>query len=364
MHDIFISYSSKNQNVADAIVNILENKKIKCWIAYRDADVGEDYAGSIVRAIKNCKASVLVFSSESNQSKHVLNEINSSVNYGKVIIPFRIDNVMMHDAMEYYLGRTHWLDALTQPLEDHINKLMNRLNVILHNENIQEQKPIETPASETRMAKYAEMVKIGYNIKKISIQLVENYYINCNGHVEDNAGTPEQWAEFFQNSTESIRYLLNTKNEIVGGWSIIALKKEVYDIAKEGKLLEKDINYEMSEILAFPDFYYGYFIGFSILPDYRNMDNYMMLMTSFYQQLEEYAEKGIIFKELCINIISPQIENVMRKLDFVHIANNISYGKIYHQECLPLPNNSITNNYSKLKNIYTKAYKQIKVNAT
>ena len=64
MHDIFISYSSKDQKIADAIVNILETRRIKCWIAYRDAEIGDDYAGSIVRAIKNCKACVLVFSND------------------------------------------------------------------------------------------------------------------------------------------------------------------------------------------------------------------------------------------------------------------------------------------------------------
>ena len=356
MHDIFISYSSKDQKIADAIINILETQKIKCWIAYRDAEAGDDYAGSIVRAIRNCKACVLVFSSESNQSKHVLNEINSCVNYEKLIIPFRIADVLLHDALEYYLGRTHWLDALTQPLEEHIHKLVERLNTI-----IQKDPTDKTPATETkinhtdtRMAKYEELIALGYDIEKISIQLVENYYINCRGRVDENAGTPAQWAQFVQNSTETFRYLLNIQNSIVGGWSIAALNKDIYEKAKKGELLEKDMDYENSELIALPGKYLGYFVGFSILPDYRTMQNYKKLWESFYLQLQEYAENGIFFAELCMNIISPEIEKIMTQLGLKHIADNASYGKIYHQYLIPLPQNTIIDKFPILKELYEK----------
>jgi hypothetical protein len=128
---IFVSYSSKDQYVADAIVNTLESKKIKCWIAYRDADPGDKYAASIMRAIKNSKICVLVFSDQSNRSEHILNEINACVNNGVIIIPFRITDTKMDEALEYYLGKTHWLDALTKPLENHITKLEERIVNIL-----------------------------------------------------------------------------------------------------------------------------------------------------------------------------------------------------------------------------------------
>jgi len=361
MHDVFISYSSKDQKIADAIVNILETRRVKCWIAYRDAEVGDDYAGSIVRAIKNCTVCVLIFSSDSNQSKHVLNEVNSCVNYGKPIIPFRIADVLMKESLEYYLGRTHWLDALTTPIEEHINKLADILDALMKRESQEHTKihaeksgePAQVNTSETRMAKYDELITLGYNTEKIAIQLVENYYINCRGKVDDNAGSPTQWGEFVQNSTETFRYLLNGENKIVGGWSIIALNKEVFIRAKQGIVLEKEINYDLSELIAFPGFYYGYFVGFSILPDYRNMANYQKLWLSFYGQIEEYAINKIFFKEWCINVISPEIEQVMKKLGLTHIADNQSYGKIYHQYFIPLPNNPILNDFPKLKQLYS-----------
>jgi hypothetical protein len=36
MHDVFISYSSKDKTVADSVCAKLEQEKISCWIAPRD----------------------------------------------------------------------------------------------------------------------------------------------------------------------------------------------------------------------------------------------------------------------------------------------------------------------------------------
>lgn len=35
-HDVFIGYSSKNKQVADAVVHYLEENKIRCWVASRN----------------------------------------------------------------------------------------------------------------------------------------------------------------------------------------------------------------------------------------------------------------------------------------------------------------------------------------
>jgi len=35
-HDVFISYSSKDKTVANAVCATVENRKVRCWIAPRD----------------------------------------------------------------------------------------------------------------------------------------------------------------------------------------------------------------------------------------------------------------------------------------------------------------------------------------
>lgn len=51
-HDVFISHSSKDKQVADAMCNKLESSGIRCWIAPRDILPGMDWTESLVKAIK------------------------------------------------------------------------------------------------------------------------------------------------------------------------------------------------------------------------------------------------------------------------------------------------------------------------
>ena len=129
--DVFISYSSKDKTIADAICSGLEQAKIRCWIAPRDIIPGQVYGEAIVAAINNCKVTLLIYSANSNASIHVLREVERAVSRGKIVVPFRIENAKMSDAMEYFLSAPHWLDAITPPLEENISKLIMQLYKIL-----------------------------------------------------------------------------------------------------------------------------------------------------------------------------------------------------------------------------------------
>ena len=120
---IFLSYSSKDKLVADAICSRLENQGIRCWIAPRDVKPGSDYSNQIADALEEATMMVMVFSSDSNNSRHVKSEIDRAFSLGKIIIPFRVENVELDKGLAYYLAKTHWLDAVTKPLEQHIDRL-------------------------------------------------------------------------------------------------------------------------------------------------------------------------------------------------------------------------------------------------
>lgn len=122
-HDVFISYSRKNKNTADAVCNALESSGIRCWIAPRDILPGKEWGEAIVNAISESKAMVLIFSAASNESQQVLREVERAVNKNVIIIPFRIEDVVPTKSMEYFLYSTHWLDALTPDMSKHIDQL-------------------------------------------------------------------------------------------------------------------------------------------------------------------------------------------------------------------------------------------------
>ncbi len=130
-HDVFISHSTNNRPVANAVCAALESAAIRCWIAPRDVLPGRSYSGEITRAIQQSKAFVLIFSEHSNNSEQVLREVQLAANSRLHIVQFRIDAVIPNDDLEYYLSGPHWLDALTPPLEDHLERLQSSMKALL-----------------------------------------------------------------------------------------------------------------------------------------------------------------------------------------------------------------------------------------
>ena len=129
--DVFISYSSKNKNVADAIVAEFESSGIKCWYAPRDIMPGEEWVTAITKALEDCKLQVLIYTEDSNTSRQVMNEVAMAFNAGKTIVPFRLSEEKMSSEFEYYLTRVHWLDAITPPLQEKIKDLREYVDIIL-----------------------------------------------------------------------------------------------------------------------------------------------------------------------------------------------------------------------------------------
>ena len=114
-HDVFISYSTKDKVTADAICHVLEENKMKCWIAPRNITSGKPYAEEILDAIMATKIVVLVFSENSQASQFVNNEINIAFSNSKPILSFKIDESMPKKDLEYFLKTNHWLEAYPEP---------------------------------------------------------------------------------------------------------------------------------------------------------------------------------------------------------------------------------------------------------
>lgn len=151
-HDVFICYSSVDKNVADPVVSALENQTIRCWYAPRDIEPGADWGESITEALQECKVVLLIFSSNSNQSKRVLDEIYYAISEEKTILPFRIENLDPTGAMRLHLSSRHWLDAFQPSWQSHISRLVNSVSMILGREvgpgdiSVSPVTPVERPA--------------------------------------------------------------------------------------------------------------------------------------------------------------------------------------------------------------------------
>jgi len=135
--DVFVSYAHEDAKIATAAVHVLESRGLRCWIAPRDMLPGTTWGGAIVQAIEQTRVMVLVFSSESNQSDHVLREVKQAVGRGNPILPFRIENVSPGKDLDYFITVSHWLDAFDGPMEAALDKLADSVLVLLQrDENI------------------------------------------------------------------------------------------------------------------------------------------------------------------------------------------------------------------------------------
>ncbi len=130
-HDVFISYAVEDKPTADAVCATLEAQRIRCWIAPRDVMPGVSYAEALIDAIGESRLMVLVFSSRSNSSPQVMREVERTASKGIPILPFRIEDVPLSKSMEFFLSAPHWLDALTPPLEKHLQHLAETVKLLL-----------------------------------------------------------------------------------------------------------------------------------------------------------------------------------------------------------------------------------------
>lgn len=146
-HDVFISYSSNDQNAALTVLHGLESAGIRCWIAPRDIEPGAIWAQAIMAGITECRLLVVVFSANANRSPHVINEVDAAVRKGAIIVPFRIEDVMPDGAMEYHLRTRHWLDALSPDLEQHTARLAEQVGAIIESHPFPGPTPTAPPRS-------------------------------------------------------------------------------------------------------------------------------------------------------------------------------------------------------------------------
>ena len=147
-YDVFISYSSKDQKVVEAMCAYLEQHKIRCFVAYRDIPKGFVWAKAIVEALDESKMMVVVFSEEFNLSDQVDREIELASEDKKPILTFRISDAMFKGAKKYYLKNINWIDAFPHP-EKVFDALLDNVCKLIGKPEYQTDQPLEETPVQT-----------------------------------------------------------------------------------------------------------------------------------------------------------------------------------------------------------------------
>lgn len=106
--DVFISYSRKDYvddgnvipgNILLKIKDTFKTNGISYWFDEEGIYSGDEFASVLTRAIRNSRIFLFVSSFNSNQSRWTSNEISTALEFGKPIIPFRIDDSPYNDSV-------------------------------------------------------------------------------------------------------------------------------------------------------------------------------------------------------------------------------------------------------------------------
>lgn len=101
---IYISYSIKNVKLTKRVSEMLEANGHSCLLPSRDTDSDE-----VNQQISKCDAFLLVLSDASNQSEHVLREIDYAVSHCKPTLVYQIEDVRLNKSLEYFLMANQWI---------------------------------------------------------------------------------------------------------------------------------------------------------------------------------------------------------------------------------------------------------------
>jgi len=103
-HSCFISYSSRDEALAQRLHADLQDKGVRCWFAPEDLKIGDEFRSRIDESIQVYDRLLLILSEHSVKSRWVQKEVETAFEKeGKenriVLFPIRIDEAVMQSAV-------------------------------------------------------------------------------------------------------------------------------------------------------------------------------------------------------------------------------------------------------------------------
>lgn len=124
VYDAFISFSSKDNDIALKIVDALEAEGLKCFISSRDIGTSEEWAEKIVYSLDRSRMVVYIHTENSNKSTQIGREVQRAIdNKNLPFITYRLTDEEFQGSKAYFIASLNWIDSLVDPYEN-IDKLI------------------------------------------------------------------------------------------------------------------------------------------------------------------------------------------------------------------------------------------------
>ena len=159
MTQVFTSYSRRDTETVDTIVEKMSQAGIDVWIDRSDIQAGDRWRVQIVRAIRTSPAFVLMLSPSSAESDNVRKEIDLSQGYERPIFPFMLQKVRpLPDEISYQLAGEQIIDVEKLGLDNAVEQLIETLR-----DHLKKIEQIEEPAT-----RQVELVIQGIDLKALT----------------------------------------------------------------------------------------------------------------------------------------------------------------------------------------------------
>jgi TIR domain len=126
-HDVFICHARKDKSIADAISEKLESAGLKCWITPRDVSPRDDWTEATRKAIAASRVIVVVLSENADAASHIERELAHAFYARRMIIPFRLGEILSRREIVFYLGDVPWCNSSDPPTEEDLETLTARV---------------------------------------------------------------------------------------------------------------------------------------------------------------------------------------------------------------------------------------------
>src|SRR5215207_1439716 len=160
MAQVFTSYSRRDTETVDTIVDRMSQAGISVWIDREAIKAGNTWRVQIVQAIDTCPAFVLMLSPNSAASDNVRKEIDLSQDSGRTIFAVMLEPVKLPAEIRYQLAGLQFIDMQMLGFDKAVSLLIETVR-----EHLAKFAPVEAP--ETRQA---EIVIQGIDLKSFTAE--------------------------------------------------------------------------------------------------------------------------------------------------------------------------------------------------
>lgn len=182
------------------------------------------------------------------------------------------------------------------------------------------------------LSSFQSLLSGGRTVESVLQSIIKMDYENIVGLDETSEGDISQWVQIAENNPDGYAFIVTPGEEIVGYWHFEALQNDFFKKALSGELEESEISIDKTRFLCTPGEYDIYFIIFAVAKQYRGFKANRMLLEAFLSRLEEFAEEGILVRNICANAFTLEGIGLCRSLGMQHVRSHRRHGEIYFMD--------------------------------